>query len=157
MNYLNLYSFGLSFIFWCTQNFAQERVAAPLPDIIQPTLFSKLPGKIFVDTGEFKKLFKNNAAKRKEVNVRFIDKTLPRFYGKIISATSKYNNTPLRVVVSSTRFNGATLTVSSTTTDGTVRYSGRIVSFHHDDLYVLQEEQQQYFLIKKRFDKLANE
>ena len=76
---------------------------------------------------------------------------------KIISATSKYNNTVRSVVVSSTRFNGATLTLSSTTTDGTVRYSGRIVSFQHADLYVLQKEEEQYFLIKKKFHELVNE
>ncbi len=157
MNYLNLYGFGLSFIFYCTISFAQDRVVLQEPDHNKPSLFSNFPDKIAVDIHELKNFFSNTAAKGKDVNVRFIDKTLPGFNGKIISATSKYNNTVRSVVISSTRFNGATLTLSSTTTDGTVRYSGRIVSFQHADLYVLQKEEEQYFLIKKKFHELVNE
>ncbi len=135
MNYLNLSGFCLSFIFCCSLSFAQDRVPLKEPDHNKQTLFIKLPNKISGNIHEFKNFFSNTAAKGKEVNVRFIDETLPGFNGKIISATSKYNNTLRSVVVSSTRFNGATLTLSSTTTDGTVRYSGRIVSFQHACLY----------------------
>jgi len=158
MNYLNLYGFSLSFIFCCTISFAQDRVVLKEPDNNKPILFSNLPDKIAVDTNELKNLFCYTAAKGKEINVSFTDKKLPGFNGKIISATSKYNNTLHSVIVSSTRFNGATLTFSSsTTTDGTVRYAGRIVSFQHGDSYVLQKEEEQYFLIKKKFDELVNE
>ncbi len=157
MNYLKLYGFSLSIIF-CTISFAQDRVVLREPDLKKPTLFTNLPDQIPVDISELKNLFSNTAAKGKEVNVRFIDKKLPGFNGKIISATSKYNNTLRSVVVSSTRFNGATLTLSlSTTTDGTVRYSGRIVSFKHGDLYVLENQNDQYFLIKKKYHELINE
>lgn len=157
MNYLKLYGFSLSIIF-CTISFAQDRVVLREPDLKKPTLFTTLPDKIPVDISELKSLFSNTAAKGKEVNVRFIDKKLPGFNGKIISATSKYNNTIRSVVVNSTRFNGATLTLSlSTTTDGTVRYSGRIVSFKHGDLYVLENQNDQYFLIKKKYHELINE
>ena len=157
MNYLKLYGFSLSIIF-CTISFAQNRVVLREPDLKKPTLFTTLPDKIPVDISELKSLFSNTAAKGKEVNVRFIDKKLPGFNGKIISATSKYNNTIRSVVVNSTRFNGATLTLSlSTTTDGTVRYSGRIVSFKHGDLYVLENQNDQYFLIKKKYHELINE
>ncbi len=157
MNYLKLYGFCLSFIFCCTISFAQDRVVLKELDHNKPTLFSNFPDKIPVDINELKNFFGNTAAKGKEINVGFIDKKLPGFNGKIISATSKYNNTLRSVVVSSTRFNGATLTISSTTTDGTVRYSGRIVSFQHGDLYVLQKEEEKYFLIKKKFHELVNE
>ncbi len=135
MNYLNLYGFCLSFILCCTKKFAQDRVSLKEPDHNKPPLFSNFPDKIAVDILELKNFISNTAAKGKEVNVRFIDKILPGFNRKIISATSKYNITLRSVVVSSTRFNGATLTLSSTATDGTVRYSGRIVSFQHDYLY----------------------
>ena len=157
MNYLKLYGFSLSIIF-CTISFAQDRVVLREPDLKKPTLFTTLPDKIPVDVSELESLFSNTAAKGKDVNVRFIDKKLPGFNGKIISATSKYNNTIRSVVVNSTRFNGATLTLSlSTTTDGTVRYSGRIVSFKHGDLYVLENQNDQYFLIKKKYHELINE
>ena len=158
MNYLKLYGFSLSIIFCCTISFAQDRVVLREPDLKKPTLFTTLPDKIPVDVSELESLFSNTAAKGKDVNVRFIDKKLPGFNGKIISATSKYNNTIRSVVVNSTRFNGATLTLSlSTTTDGTVRYSGRIVSFKHGDLYVLENQNDQYFLIKKKYHDLINE
>ena len=158
MNYLNLYGFSLSFIFCCATGFAQNRATINEPDYNKPTLFTNFPDKIPVDSNELKSLFSHTATKGKEVHVRFMDRKLPGFNGKIISATSKYNNTLHSVVVSSTRFNGATLTVSaSTTTDGTVRYSGRIVSFQHGDLYVLQKEEEKYFLIKKKFHELVNE
>ena len=157
MNYLKLYGFSLSIIF-CTISFAQDRVVLREPDLKKPTLFTTLPDKIPVDVSELESLFSNTAAKGKDVNVRFIDKKLPGFNGKIISATSKYNNTIRSVVVNSTRFNGATLTLSlSTITDGTVRYSGRIVSFKHGDLYVLENQNDQYFLIKKKYHELINE
>lgn len=158
MNYLKLYGFSLSFIFCCAISFAQDRVVLKEPDHTKPTLFKSFPDKIPVDTNELKNLFSNTAAKGKEANVSFLDKKLPGFNGKIISATSKYNNTLRSVVVKSTHFNGATLTFSSsTTTDGTVRYSGRIVSFQHDDLFVLQKQNDQYFLVKKKFNELVNE
>ena len=158
MNYLKLYGFSLSFIFCCTPGFAQDRVFLKEPDHNKPTLFTNFPDNIPVDSNELKSLFSNTADKGNEVNVKFMDRKLPGFNGKIISATSKYNNTLHSVVVSSTRFNGATLTISSsTTTDGTVRYSGRIVSFQHGDLYVLQKIEEKYFLIKKKFHEVVNE
>lgn len=158
MNYLKLYGVSLSFIFCCTISFAQDRVVLRESDHNKPSLFTNFPDKIPVDLSELKNLFGNTAARGKEVNLQFIDKKLPGFNGKIISATSKYNNTLRSVVVGSTHFNGATLTFSSsTTTDGTVRYSGRIVSFQHADLFVLENQNGEYFLIKKKFHELINE
>ncbi len=148
-----LLSFNLCFIF----SFAQSEVGARNPEPGKPALFSNLPDRIPVEINELQHFFSNIAAE-KEMTSSFIEKNIPGFNGKIISATSKYNNTLRSVVVSSTRLNGATLTLSSTTTtDGTVRYSGRIVSFHHDDLFVLQKEEEQYYLIKKKFNELVNE
>lgn len=158
MNYLKLYGFSLSFFFCCAISFAQDRVVLKEPDHSKPTLFKSFPDKIPVEINELTNLFSNTAAKGKEANTSFLDKKLPGFNGKIISATSKYNNTLRSVVVKSTQFNGATLTFSSsTTTDGTVRYSGRIVSFQHDDVFVLQKQNDQYFLVKKKFNELVNE
>jgi hypothetical protein len=72
--------------------------------------------------------------------------------------SSKYNNTLRSVVVRSTNFNGATLTLSSsTTTDGAATYTGRIISFQHGDLFVLQKENEEYYLVKKKYHELINE
>lgn len=158
MKYLKPYGFSLSLIFCCAISFAQDRVVLKEPDHNKPTLFSSFPDKIPVEINELKNLFSHTAAKGKEINTSFLDKKLPGFRGKIISATSKYNNTLQSVVVRSTQFNGATLTFSSsTTTDGTVRYSGRIVSFQHDDVFILQKQNDQYFFLKKKFNELVNE
>lgn len=159
MNYPKLYSFGLLMIFCCTLCQAQDdKVQLHEPDLNKPALFNDLPDKIAVDINELKNLLSPVAAKGYQSACKFLDKKLPGFNGKIISATTKYNNSLRSVVVNSTRFNSATLTLSSfTASDGTTRYSGRIVSFDHNDLYVLQQEDGQYYLIKKKFYELVSE
>ena len=159
MNYPGLYSIGLSILLCCSICQAQEdRVQLREPEQNKPALFAGLPEKIPVDINDLEKLFSPAAAKGDESTLRFLDKKITGFNGKIISATSKYNNSLRSVVVNSTRFNGATLTFSSSTaTDGTTRYSGRIVSFNHDDLYVLEKENDSYFLVKKKFHELISE
>lgn len=77
--------------------------------------------------------------------------------GSIISSTLKYNNIR-SVIVRSSNFNGATLTLSSSTqTNGTVKLTGRLLSMQHGDLYELQRVNEQYFLIKKNFYDVINE
>jgi hypothetical protein len=62
------------------------------------------------------------------------------------------------VVIRSRNFNGATLTLSSSAQpNGTVKFTGRIISFQHGDLYELQNQNNQYILIKKNFYDLINE
>jgi hypothetical protein len=158
MKYLKLYGFSLSFIFFFTTSFAQDRVQLNEPDHSKPSLFKDLPDKIPVEVSELNSLLSHTASKGTAIKNNFLDKKLPGFNGQLISATSKYNNTLRSVVVKSTRFNGATLTFSSsTTTDGTARYTGRIVSFKHDDAYVLEKHNDQYFFVKKRFHELVSE
>ena len=158
MNYLKISGPGLLFLLYCAAGFAQEKTTINEPDYNKPALFANFPDKIPVDINELKSLFSNTAAKGKDVTVNFVDKKLPGFNGKIVSTANKYNNSLRSVVIRSTQFNGATLTLSSsTTTDGAARYSGRIISFQHGDLYVLQKENDQYFLIKKKFNEVINE
>lgn len=158
MKNLRLHGFNLLLILCCTACFAQDRVVLKEPDQTRPALFDQFPGKIAVETSELKNFFGNIAARGKSASTNFLDKTFPGFDGEIISATTKYNNTLRSVVVKSTRFNGATLTFSSsTTTDGTVRYSGRIVSFQHGDAFVLEKQNDRYYFVKKKLNELINE
>jgi hypothetical protein len=158
MNYLKLSGPGLLFILCCATGFAQNRATINEPDYNKPILFANFPDKIPVTTDELKSLFSNDAAKGKDAAVNFADKKLPGFNGKLVSIASKYNNSIRSVVIRSTHFNGATLTLSSsTTTDGAARYTGRIISFQHGDLFVLQKENDQYYLIKKKYHELINE
>ena len=158
MNYLKLSGPGLLFLLCCATGFAQNGATINEPDNNKPALFANFPDKIPVSIDELKSLFSNDAARGKDAAVNFADKKLPGFNGKLVSVSSKYNNSIRSVVIRSTHFNGATLTLSSsTTTDGAARYTGRIISFQHGDLFVLQKENEQYYLIKKKYHELINE
>ena len=158
MKYLKNSGLILLFLLFITTAFAQSKVPIPNSDQNKPSLFASFPDRIAVDINELKTVFSNVAAKGNNVAIKFADNKLPGFSGKIVSTTSKYNNSIQSVVIRSTKFNGATLTLSSsTTTDGAASYSGRIISFQHDDLYVLQRENDKYYLIKKKYNELINE
>jgi len=158
MNYLKISGLCLLLLLFAATGFTQNNSVANEPDQNKPSLFTGFPDKIPVDLNELKSLFSNDAAKGTNVALKFADKKLPGFNGKIVSATNKYNNSIRSIVIRSTQFNGATLTLSSsTTTDGAASYTGRIISFQHGDLYVLQKENEQYFLIKKKYHELINE
>lgn len=158
MNYLKLPGPGLLFLLCCASGFAQNRATIHEPDTNKPALFAGFPDKIPVTIDELKTLFSNDAARGTAAVVSFADKKLPGFNGKVVSVSSKYNNSIRSVVIRSTHFNGATLTLSSsTTTDGAASYTGRIISFQHGDLFVLQKENDQYYLIKKKYHELVNE
>jgi len=158
MNYLKVSGPGLLFLICCATGFAQERATANEPDFKKPALFAIFPDKIPVDINELKNLFSTDAARGADAVLSFADKKLPGFNGKIVSMSSKYNNSIRSVIVRSDHFNGATLTLSSSTnTDGAARYTGRIISFQHGDVYLLQKENEQYFLVKKKLDELINE
>ena len=158
MNYLKLSGPGLLFLICCATGFAQEKATANEPDFTKPALFANFPDKIPVTIDELKSLFSNDAGKGKDAAISFADRKLPGFNGQLVSRASKYNNSIRSVIIRSDHFNGATLTLSSsTTTDGAARYTGRIISFQHGDLFVLQKENEQYFLIKKKFHEVINE
>lgn len=158
MNYLKLSGLSLLLLIGCLQGVAQEQATIKEPDYHKPSLFAAFPDKIPVDITELKNLFSHVAAKGTGETVKFLNKQLPGFDGKIVSMSSKYNNTLRSVVIRSTRFNGATLTLSSSTaTDGAAIYTGRIISFQHGDLFVLLKENEHYYLVKKKYHDLINE
>ena len=62
------------------------------------------------------------------------------------------------VVIRSTNYNGATLTISKTmNADETISYSGRIISFQSGDLFELQNKDGHLTLVKRNFYDLVNE
>ncbi len=158
MNYHKLLGLGLSLIFICATSFAQKQqgITPRETDYNKPKLFSTLPDKILLDTKNINTLFSEETGK--EINLGFADKALPGFAGKLISVASKYENKLQSIVVRSSNFNGATLTLSSTTlADGTTNYTGRIISFQHGDAYELQKKGEEYYFIKKNLYELVNE
>ncbi len=78
--------------------------------------------------------------------------------GQVVSVVSKYNNSIQSVVINTSNFNGARLTFSRIKKqDGSVIYSGRIVSFEHGDLFQLINKDGEFVLVKRNFNELVNE
>lgn len=159
MNYLKLSGLCLFCACLCMTASAQERkIPINEPNYTRPHLFDALPGQIHIETAELKNLLSGQAETGKQVSINFTDKTVPVFNGKIVSVADKYESKIRTLIIRLSNFSGATLTLSSSTlSDGTVRFTGRIISFQHGDLYVLELQNQQYYLIKKNYNDLINE
>jgi hypothetical protein len=146
----------LSLLLICATASAQEKIPVNEPDLNKPKLFNDLPDKIPVHILDLQALVNTSAGK--EVSLTLEKNTSTEFDGKIVSAASKYNNNIRSVVIRSSNFNGATFTLSSSIlANGTVKFTGRIISLQHGDLYELQEQDNQYILIKKNYHDLINE
>ena len=158
MNYRKLLGLGLSVTMFCATASAQDQKSATYrePDYNKPKLFTSLPEKIALNTDSIGTLFAS--ATGKVININLGDKSLPGFEGKVVSVASKYDNQIQSIVVRSSNFNGATMTLSSTTmADGTTSYSGRIISFQHGDAYELQKKDDKYVFMKRSLYELMNE
>jgi hypothetical protein len=156
MKNLQLLGFCLSLSFVCIKASAQNSIPLNEPDRNKPKLFSSLPDKIPVTIADLQNLL--NAETGKDVSLQLKNSAIPSFIGKCVSAADKYNNTIHSVVIRSSNFNGATFTLSSSAQpNGTVKFTGRIISLQHGDAYVLQNQDDQYILIKKNFYDLINE
>ncbi len=126
------------------------------PDYNKPRLFQAYPEKITINTNSFQHLFSAPVGSLVQANIA--DGSSFQFAGEVISAASKYNNRIISVVIRSSNFPGACLTVSKLTAEnGTVSYTGRIISKEHGDVYVLQEEKGLFSLIKKNYTDIVNE
>lgn len=137
--------------------FAQEH-KAPInePDYNKPKLFTSLPDNIAVNPAQ---LFgAANKTSGNNVDIRLSDAAQVSLQGTIVSAETKFDGKLQSVVIKSSNFNGATFTLSKIVDEnGAVSYTGRLISFQHGDLYVLQHTGDQYKLVKKNFYDLVNE
>jgi hypothetical protein len=154
MKYLLLPGISLIMLFTCSTVSAQNSIPVNEPDLNKPKLFTDLPDKIPVDINTLKNLM--NTETGKDISLKLGQNTTSHFDGKVISKAD--DNTIHSVVIRSGNFNGATLTLSSSAQpNGAVKFTGRIISFQHGDLYELQNLNDQYILIKKNFYDLINE
>ncbi|MBL7739521.1 MAG: hypothetical protein JNK14_09895 [Chitinophagaceae bacterium] len=156
MKNLTLSGICLALLLACTPSFAQEKIPVNEPDLNKPKLFSDLPDKIPVHLLDLQSFV--NTENGKQVSLKIPGNNNKGFDGKVIAAAAKYNNTIRSVVIRSADFNGATLTLSSSIQpNGTVKFTGRIISPKHGDLFELQKENDQYILVKKNYYDLINE
>ncbi|MDP4261130.1 MAG: hypothetical protein Q8941_01250 [Bacteroidota bacterium] len=154
MKYLHLPGICLLVLFTCAAASAQNKIPVNEPDLSKPKLFTNLPDRIPVDISILQSLINTEAGKN--VSLKLGSNTAGSFSGEVVSKSD--DNTIHSVVIRSGNFNGATLTLSSSTQpNGAVKFTGRIISFGHGDLYVLQNQNDQYILIKKNFYDLINE
>jgi hypothetical protein len=137
-------------------SFAQNKpVPINEPDLSKPRLFSNLPEKIQVNIADLDRLFGSQQGRPAPVNLSLgINAQLEGTVTSISSVTDDLQT----VIVRSTNYNGANLTVSRRQLpDGSFSYTGRIVSFKHGDLYELQQQQGTWMLVKKNYYDLVNE
>jgi hypothetical protein len=154
MRNLQLQGTCLLLFFICATASAQNKIPVNEPDLNKPKLFTSLPDKIPVDISTLQNLI--NTETGKNVSLRLGTNELNNFTGQVVSKAD--DNTIHSVVIRSGNFNGATLTLSSSAqTNGAVKFTGRIISFQHGDVYELQNQNNQYILIKKNFYDLINE
>ncbi|MET0637030.1 MAG: hypothetical protein ABWZ25_13455 [Chitinophagaceae bacterium] len=158
MKNLRIHALTFLCIMIATFTSAQKTIELKEPDPNKPKLFAQLPSRIPVEIADLEKLIHSNPETGKTASLDLTGKGSATFAGKVVSTASKYNNSIRSIVIRSTSFNGATFSLSAITKeDGTTEYAGRIISFKHADLYELQLEGKQYFLIKKNFNELVNE
>lgn len=123
------------------------------PDLKKPELFKQQPEKVAVDVLHISTLLNTQVGEPILLNLPSF-----RFEGTVIAAVSKYNNSIQSVVVRSTNYEGATLTVSRTSDEnGNIMYTGRIISMKHGDLYQLKQEESGLALVKNKFYSVINE
>ena len=137
-------------------SFAQnQELRANGPNGYKPKLFQSLPENISVNAANLNNLL--NTAVGHSVSINLSDNSQFQFEGQVVSVSNQENNIRT-VVIRSTNYNGARLTLSKiTSTDGTISYSGRLLSFQHADLLELKNQDGHYILVKRNFNELVNE
>lgn len=139
-------------------SFAQDqKFIANEPNYNKPRLFDNLPPVIPVNIDNLNGLINSKAGSIIHTSFATDAKTAS-FEGQVVSAVSKYEDRVQSVIIKSTNYNGATLYISRVITeDGTIKYNGRLLSFQHGDLYVLQSKDGGFELVKKNYYDLINE
>lgn len=133
-----------------------EKIPLNEPNYNKPKLFQNLPDNIPVSMDNIINLFGSPTGR--SVSLNLSDRSPFQFEGDVVSSVSKYENTIQSVVIRSTNYNGARLTISRLTdANGNVSYTGRIISMQHGDLYELKKVNDEYMLVKRNFYDLINE
>lgn len=127
------------------------------PNRNKPKLFQALPDNIPASMTNLTSLF--NSQVGDAVNLNLSETGNFQFEGYIVSAVSKYNTTIQSVVVRSSNYPGASLSVTMTNDPGgsLSSYTARIISKQHGDLFELKNINNQFVLVKRNFYDLINE
>jgi hypothetical protein len=96
----------------------------------------------------------------KNISINLAEKSQSAFQleGEVVAESSQPDIGIQTISIRSSNYPGASFTLSRITNpDGTIRFSGRIISFKHGDLLELQERNGQLVLVKRNFYDLVNE
>jgi len=127
------------------------------PDYNKPRLFDNLPAVIPVNIDNLNDLLSSKTGVSINTHLSSDARTAP-FEGKVVSSVNNYSDKVRSVVIKSTNYNGATLYISKVIMeDGNAKYNGRLMSFQHGDLYILQQKDGGFILVKKNYYDLINE
>ena len=136
---------------------AQETAPFSEPNYKKPLLFTSLPENIKVNVDNLKVLLKSSTG---DAVASDLGKSSAfDFNGQVVSTASNHNNMIKSVVIRSSNYSGASLTISQITNeDGSISYTGRIISFSHGDLFELKQQPDgSYSFVKRKFYDLVNE
>jgi hypothetical protein len=136
----------------CTRASAQEAPFTKAPPD-KPDLFKQYNNRIPFTQDEINKVFNFAAGQTVSINLA------PGFKvdGIVVTAEDKPGNIRA-VLIESSNFPGARFVISRTKMkDNTLHYVGHLLSMQHGDLYELRTENNQYFLIKKKFNEAIME
>jgi len=123
------------------------------PDYNKAKLFQDLPDRLPVQVSSLQNLL--NLQIGQAANFQLTNNAV--LQGAVVSAATKYN-TIQSIVIRSTNRTGASFSFSKITQpDGSVKYTGRIISRQSSDGFELSLEKGQYFLVKKQFYDMVNE
>lgn len=138
-------------------SYAQEgKVPINEPDYNKPKQFDQLPARIAVTPAELDQVIHFQTGKK--TTISFTSKSSLQLEGQVVSVADNTDQNFQSVVFRSTNFPGASFTVSKKILDdGSISYTGRIISFQHADLFELKNENGNYFLVKRNFYDLVNE
>jgi hypothetical protein len=128
------------------------------PDYNKPRVFDNFPEVIPVSIDNLNDLV--NSKTGVSINTIFsTDSKIAPFEGQVVSAVSKNDDKVQTVFIKSSNYNGATLYISKVTgDDGVIKYNGRLMSsFQHGDIYILQQKNSDFVLVKKNFYEVINE
>lgn len=133
---------------------AQKKLPVREPDTNRPSLFKNLPSRINCNISNLESLLESPIGRK--VSIRITDEIL--FQGIISSVSSQENNSLKSIVIKSSNIQGAALTFSKVTKDdGSFYFSGRIISFQHEDGYEITNEKGEYSFVKKKFYDMVSE
>ena len=133
-----------------------QKIRINEPDYNKPRLFQGLPEIIPFNPDIFFGLLNKQPGSVISTSLS-TDSQVP-FEGRIASSSTAPDGRIQQIAIRSTNFAGATFSLSKVQTDdGIVKYNGILMSFQHGDLYVLQQAEGHFILVKKNYYDLVNE